>query len=207
MAEGCGSTAGKNGGGSIHCRVHQRDLQEDQTEKEELEFNKIGFNVTKEKTDDMFKELQGQEQLGAIITKEKADESKLLEQEHINVINMKLPKVEKVGKVSKQLDKTGFSVNKEKSSEAREFEKISNLEGKIWEEKKPPDENIFVANKEKKGKLDMFGKFTKIDSKGVTKACVTKARITEACVTKACVTEACVTKACIVTESEGDTRS
>ena len=65
------------------------------------------------------------------------------------------------------------------------------------EEKKPLDLS----------KLDMFGKFTKIDSKGVTEACVTKARITEACVTKACVTEDCVTKACIVTESEGDTRS
>ena len=144
----------------------------------------------------MSKELQGQEQLGAIITKEKADESELQKQEQINVIDIKLPKVEKMVKVSEQLDETGFSANKEKVSEAREFEKISNLKRKIREEKKPPDENIFVANKEKKGKLDMFGKFAKIESKGVT----------EACVTEACVTEACVTEACIITESEDNTK-
>ena len=38
-------------------------------------------------------------------------------------------------------------------------------------------------------KLDMFGKFAKIDSKGVTEACITKA---------------CVTKACIITEKKRD---
>ena len=107
----------------------------------------------------MSKELQGQEQLGAIITKEKADESELQEQEQINVIDIKLPNVEKMGEVSEQLDETAFSANKEKASEAREFEKISTLEGKNREEKKPPDE------KEKADKLDMFGTFAKIESK------------------------------------------
>ena len=55
--------------------------------------------------------------------------------------------------------------------------------------------------KEKKlpdlSKLDMLGKFTKIESKGVTKACLTKACVTKACVTKACVTKACNTQACV----------
>ena len=60
----------------------------------------------------MSKELQGQEQLGAIITKEKADESKLQEQEQINVIDIKLPKVEKMAEVSDQLDETAFSANR-----------------------------------------------------------------------------------------------
>ena len=36
---------------------------------------------------------------------------------------------------------------------------------RIRDEKKPPDENIFVANKEKAGKLCMFGTIVKIESK------------------------------------------
>ena len=54
-------------------------------------------------------------------------------------------------------------------------------------------------------KLNMFCKFAKIESKGVTKACITEACVTEARITKACITEACVTEACIITQSEGDT--
>ena len=65
----------------------------------------------------MSKELQGQEQLGTIITKEK-------DQEQINIIDMKLPKVEKTGKVSKQLNKTGRSscVFTRKSSKSRRWQ-------------------------------------------------------------------------------------
>ena len=37
----------------------------------------------------------------------------------------------------------------EKAGEAKEHEKVGNLEGKIWKEKKPPDETVFSANKEK----------------------------------------------------------
>ena len=69
---------------------------------------------------------QEQKQLSVIVIKEKADETELQEQEQHNVIVVKLPKVEKMGEVSK--------------SEP--------------EEKKKPDETVYKANKEKMGQRE-----------------------------------------------------
>ena len=86
-----------------------------------------------------------------------------------NVIFIKLPEEEKMGKVSKQLDETGFGANKEKAGEGKEFEKVGTLREKIREERKPPDETVFKTVFE--GSED-----GKIESKGVTEACFTEAK-------------------------------
>ena len=93
-----------------------------------------------------------------------------------NVIFIKLPEEEKMGKVSKQLDETGFGANKEKAGEGKEFEKVGTLREKIREERKPPDETVFKTVFEA-SEVEEIGKDNdgKIKSKGVTEAYVTKA--------------------------------
>ena len=64
-------------------------------------------------------------------------------QEQHNVIIIKLPEVEKIGEVSKQLDEIGFGANKEKAGEGRKFKKVGTLGVRIREDKKLPNETVF----------------------------------------------------------------
>ena len=64
-----------------------------------------------------------------------------------------------------ELKETIFGANKEKAAKAKEFEKVSNSEGKIQEEKKPPDKTVFSANKEKAGKAMEFEKASNLKRK------------------------------------------
>ena len=53
----------------------------------------------------------------------------MLKQGQHNVIVIKLPEEEKMGEVSKQLDKTDLGPNKEKAGEVKKFEKVGTLGG------------------------------------------------------------------------------
>ena len=147
------------------CDMFNYNVKNDSKAKKELQVLETCAIIAKEKEKANKSELQEQMQLSVIVIKENADKTELPKQKQHNVIIIKLPEVEKMGEVSKQLYEIGFGANKEKAGEGRKFEKVGTLKGKIQEEKKPSDETVFNANKEKAGEAEELEKNINLERK------------------------------------------